>query len=115
VRRAAALAALPVLAVLLAGCSQVDALVPVSGGPESVVRNATIDVLLREKVDVLVAPVCAADEGRTVIRCTGQSAAREPIETTAAPKAPYEMTVTVAGREIYAGTAQAAIDEASRS
>lgn len=114
-RRAPALVALPLLALVLAGCSQVDALVPVSGGPESVVRNATIDVLLREKVDVLVAPVCAADDGRTVIRCTGQTAAREPIETSAAPKAPYAMTVTVAGRQIYDGTAQDAIDEASRS
>ena len=100
---------------VLTGCSQVDALVPVSGGPESIVRNATIDVLLREGVDVLVAPACAADDGRTVISCAGESVGKEPIATSAEPTAPYAMTVTVGGREIYRGSAQDAIDEASRS
>lgn len=113
-RRLAASAALAIGAVLLAGCSQVDALVPVSGGPESIVRNGTVAVLLDADVDVRIVPVCAADEARTVIRCTGRSADDEPIETSSAPKAPYEMTVTVGGREVYRGTAQAAIDAAAQ-
>jgi hypothetical protein len=104
-----------VVGVLLVGCSQVDALVPVSGGPESIVRNATIEVLLRDELDVLVAPSCAADAARTAITCTGRSGDDQAIETTAAPKAPYEMTVTVGGREIYQGSAQAAIDAAAQS
>ena len=116
VRRTPALAAAAALVALaLSGCSQVDALVPVSGGPESIVRNATIDVLLRADVDVRIAPTCAADAGRTVIRCTGRSGDDQPIETSATPKAPYDMTVTVGGREIYRGTAQAAIDLAAQS
>lgn len=114
-RRLALAGALVLGASLLTACSQVDALVPVSGGPESIVRNGTIAVLLAADVDVRVVPVCAADDARTVIRCTGRSADDEPIETSSAPKAPYEMTVTVGGREVYRGTAQAAIDEASRS
>jgi hypothetical protein len=101
-------------AALLAGCSQVDALVPVSGGPESIVRNGTIAVVLDAGVDIRIVPTCAADEARTVIRCTGRTADDEPIETSSAPKAPYEMTVTVGGREVYRGTAQAAIDEAAQ-
>lgn len=115
VRRLPAIGVVAAAVLALSGCSQVDALVPVSGGPESIVRNATIDVLLRADVDVLIAPTCAADEGRTVIRCTGRSGDDQPIETSATPKAPYEMTVTVGGREVYRGTAQAAIDEAAQS
>ena len=73
VRRLPVIGVVAAAVLALSGCSQVDALVPVSGGPESIVRNATIDVLLRADVDVLLAPTCAANDGRTVIRCTGRS------------------------------------------
>jgi hypothetical protein len=86
--------------------------VPVSGVPEATVRIATIDVLTREKVAVLVAPVCTAQGG--TISCSGTTAAKEPIAVTSAAKAPYAMTVTVAGREIFSGTAQDVIDEAAQ-
>jgi hypothetical protein len=33
---------------------------------------------------------------------------------TSAAKAPYAMTVTVGGKEIFSGTAQAVIDEAAQ-
>ncbi len=101
-----------VVALLLSGCSQVASLVPVSGGPEATVRIATIDVLTREKVAVLVAPVCTAKSGS--IGCTGTTAAKEPIVVTSGAKAPYAMTVTVGGKEIFSGTAQAVIDEAAQ-
>ena len=100
------------LVVALSGCSQVESLVPVSGVPEAIVRIAAIDVLLREKVAVLVAPVCISKDG--AITCAGTTIAKEPITVTSAPKAPFQMTVTVAGREIFTGTAQAVIDEASQ-
>ena len=109
---AAVVAVAASLAVALSGCSQVESLVPVSGVPEAIVRIAVIDVLLREKVAVLVAPVCTSKGG--AITCAGTTMAKEPIAVTSAPKAPFQMTVTVAGREIFTGTAQAVIDEASQ-
>ncbi len=96
----------------LSGCSQVASLVPVSGVQEATVRIAAIDVLARDRVGVLVAPVCTSQAD--AISCAGTTVAKEPIVVTSAAKAPYAMTVTVAGRQIYAGTAQDVIDAAGQ-
>jgi hypothetical protein len=111
--RGSVAAAAVVLTLALSGCSQITSLVPVSGVPEATVRIAAIDVLTSQKVAVLVAPVCTA-QGDT-ISCTGTTAAKEPIAVTSAAKAPYAMTVTVAGREIFSGTAQDVIADAGQA
>jgi hypothetical protein len=102
-----------VVAGALAGCSQVASLVPVGGGPEATVRIATIDVLQRERVAILVAPVCTAHGDG--ITCTGTTVAKEPIATTSTGTDPYTMTVTVGGREIFSGTAVSVIDAAAQA
>jgi hypothetical protein len=63
------------LALVLAGCSQVDALAPVGGAGIADLRYATNEVLLEKDVDILVAPVC--DGQGLALRCVGDRRQRD--------------------------------------
>lgn len=99
--RTAAVAVVAVCA--LAGCSQIDALAPVSGGPISTVRNATYIVLVDQEVPVLVAPTCAAVS--TGFECTGSTVDGETITVNAAATKPYAMTIKIADATVFEGNA----------
>lgn len=98
------------LPVVLAACSQISALTPVGGTAISAVRSATIDVLLDQGIEILVAPVCEArSEGFT---CTGTTIDGREILATAALTAPYDLRIEVGGERIFEGTAQDVLDQA---
>lgn len=99
-------------AITLAGCSQTAALAPVGGNRLTIIRFAANDVLVKQDVDLLIAPVCAAD-GRDVT-CHGSSVQGAPILVTSNTDDQAEMTVTVGGATIYAGSVQDVIDAGAR-
>lgn len=101
---------LVVLVALLAGCSQIDALQPVSGVPLSTVGIAVGDVLVDQKVPIKVAPVCT--ETPEQFTCAGSTLADEPIEVTVPNDEQQVMVVKVAGKEIFTGPVQDVIEEA---
>ncbi len=100
-------------ALVLAGCSQFQALAPVAGDNSAAVRFAANDVLQGADVDLLAAPVCtvAADES---ISCTGKTVDHEPITVTSQAAASPTMTVTVGTRTLYSGSVQDVLDGAAR-
>jgi hypothetical protein len=109
-RRAIAVAVLGG-ALLLTGCSQVDALAPVGGGRVTDVRYAANDLLVASKVDVMTAPVCTMATDKAVT-CTGETFDHQAIhvESTAADQA--RMTVTVGTTTLYSGDIQTVLDKA---
>ncbi len=114
-KRLVATLVLPIVAVTLASCSQIDALAPVGGAAITTVRNATYDVLIEEGIEILVAPQCSAiSAGFT---CEGTTIDGIPIIAEAGPDAPYELTILVGEEVIFEGNAsdvlQAAVLEAS--
>lgn len=88
---------------LITGCSQIDALAPVGGEAQTTIRNATYDVLLDERVDILVAPTCAKEA--TQIICRGTTVTGAPIVATGASTKPYTLRVEVDGAVIFDGSA----------
>lgn len=86
-------AALAVLA--LGGCTQVAQLQPVAGGQISAVRTATNDVLVDQKVDIQVAPVCEFEDPLFV--CVGSTADGEQIRSEAEVLADFGDTETEYG------------------
>ena len=105
----------PVVAVTLTGCSQIDALAPVGGAAVTTVRNATYDVLVDADVEILVAPQCSAVASG--FRCEGSTVDGAQIIAEATPDAPYELKVSVGEELLFDGTAeevlQIAVQEAS--
>lgn len=104
--------AVAVAGVVLAGCSQIAALKPVSGDSESTVRNAVINVLVDQKVAILVAPVCVA--AGSDFTCTGSTVDGKPIDGKATGTSPYDMTVSVDGKVIFTGNAEDVLDRAAQ-
>ena len=104
----------PLLLVLVAaaGCSQVDALAPVGGGREALVRFAGNDVLVTKGVAIRTAPVCRYDAG--AVTCEGSTLDGLPIRVTAPPGDPARMTVTVGSRTLYDGGVQEIVDASGR-
>ncbi len=111
-RRSFAAGALLAVTPLLAACSQISALAPVSGVPLTTVRIAANDVLVTDKVPVMVAPVCT--ETTTAITCQGSTTTGEVIEVSSTPKTPLTMTVKVGGKVLFQGDAQDVIDKAGQ-
>lgn len=116
-RRASAVAGLVAAAALLgvglAGCSQVEAVAPVGGGHEAEVRYAGIDVLLDAGVEVLVAPVCEANDG--AVNCTGESVDGEAITFTSSKADATSVQVTVGETQLYSGSIMDVLDDAARA
>lgn len=103
--------ALAVSALGLAGCaSQLEALAPVGGDDVASVRAAATDVLLANNLEILEAPTCEKSE--TEITCEGALIDGSAILVTA-PLEPFEqMTIIVAGEELYDGSIQQVLDDA---
>lgn len=95
----------------LAGCaSQLEALAPVGGDDVASVRAAATDVLLANNLEILEAPTC--DKSETEITCEGALIDGSAILVTA-PLEPFEqMTIIVAGEELYDGSIQQVLDDA---
>lgn len=115
VRNATRTAMLAGAALVLAGCSQVAALAPVSGNRITEVRFAANDVLLDRGIALAVAPVC--DQDGPAITCAGTTAAGEPIAVSASgPAATADtLTVSVNGTTIYQGSVRDVLDASARS
>ncbi|MEK9809916.1 MAG: hypothetical protein VW362_05680 [Candidatus Nanopelagicales bacterium] len=103
--------ALAVIAtVALTGCSQIAALTPVGGDSITSVRNAVYDVLVDQQVPIMVAPQCeTVDSGFT---CVGSTVDGAEIRAEAGSTAPYPLTITVGGEQIFSGDAQQVLDAA---
>lgn len=96
--------------LLLTGCSQINALQPVSGGPITTVRNATYVVLVDQQVPIKVAPVC--EEAADAFLCIGSTLDGSEITVTAKVAAPYELTIEVGGEVIFTGSAEEVLSDA---
>lgn len=103
---------LGLLASTLVGCSQVEALAPVSGKRTTEVRFAANDVLLGQHVLILTAPVCVTTRG--TIECDGTTFDDEKITVTSEARDPANMNVTVGSRTIYQGSWQDVLDANAR-
>lgn len=99
------------IALALAGCSQVAAIAPVGGARVSEVRYAALDILVREEVDVLAAPVCEAGDDREVT-CAGTTLSGGTIEVVSSASDQANLTVTVDGSVLYTGSIQDVLDAA---
>lgn len=111
-------ALIAVAALLLPGCSQVSQLQePVAGAPVTMVRMATLDVLVAAKVPIAVAPVCteqdllitcrgSTTDGREILSQARELAEPEPIVDPYGGTSPPEMplTIRVGAEEIFTGT-----------
>ena len=107
-RRVTAVMVTGLLVIGSTGCSQVDALAPVSGKDLVEARVAADDVLLTQHVAILTAPMCPPpDKGVATISCTGRTVANELITITVVPGPDTDaLDVTVGSRSIYRGTVQ---------
>lgn len=114
-RALGALAAATVLAGSLAGCaSQLDGLAPVGGDAMTGVKAAATDVLLRNKLGIMEAPVCT--QVAKTVSCVGSLTDGAPISVRAdIGVSPHTMTVTVGGDVIYDGGVQKILDEAAHA
>ena len=129
-KRVALFAALGIGVISLAGCSQIDSLQQVSGVPEKTLQIAIGYELIDQKVPILVAPVCVANNDDTGgFTCIGETKNSEKISVTATEATPatftlapggnptkvpngtldYTMTIKVGDKQIYDGGVQAAI------
>lgn len=112
--RASAGATVAGLAVLaLGGCSQIAALAPVGGDAVAEVRYGAIDVLLREDIDVLEAPTCAAG-ARASVTCSGSTTDGRAIEVFSSTDDDAVLRISLDGHEIFSGPLADVIDEAAR-
>ncbi len=98
--------------LLTAGCSQTAALAPVGGDHLTEVRFAALDVLVRQQVQLLTAPVCTADSG--TVTCAGDTVDGSEVRVRSGAEDPGRLTVTIAGRPVYEGSVQDVLDAAAR-
>jgi len=96
--------------LLLTACSQISSLTPVGGAALTSVRNATYDVLVDQRIPILVAPLCTSTEAG--FTCTGSTTGGEEILAQAGSEAPYELKITIDGRTVFEGTAQEVLEAA---
>lgn len=113
VRLAAASGALAVVA-MLAGCSQLAALAPVGGNGLAEVRFGAIDVLQREGVDLLRAPVCAKAATGPAVTCTGATLDGRPISVSSSTADDAQLEIVVGDETLFRGPLADVLDEAAR-
>lgn len=101
------------VAPVLSACSQVAALTPVAGDTIAEVSFATNDVLTQEDVDVKIVPVCDGEKPDFV--CTGETMKGEKIESKTWGDGAENLSVVVAGKQIYAGRVETVITKAGRT
>lgn len=107
-------AALALMCLALAGCSQVAAIAPVGGSHQAEVRYAAIDVLMDAGTEVLVAPVCESEPDGT-ITCTGETIAGERILAVSPGSDPSVVDVSVGEDVVYSGSIMEVLDRAARA
>ncbi len=125
VRRTAALA---VLVVVMAGCSQTAALAPVGGNRLSEVRFAALDELVSQGVELLTAPVCTASGADdATISCAGETVDNEVITVSSPAKDDDgqdsddqdaddqdSMDITIGPRSVFSGSVTDVLDRNAR-
>jgi hypothetical protein len=106
---------LTLVAVALAACSQTAALAPVGGDRLAEVRFAAIDVLMDQRVEVLVAPACTASgPDDEAITCAGTTLDGRAITAVSNAQHQDRLVVTVDGKVIHDGDLQAVLTSAAR-
>lgn len=100
-------------ALLLAGCSQLAAIAPVGGNRLSDVRYAANDILVREEIDILTAPVCEEADDKAVT-CSGETVDGDAITVESPADDQTRLTITVGGTVLFEGVIQDVLDEAMR-
>ena len=103
IRRLVLVALVAAAGLAAAGCSQVAAISPVGGSRLAEVRFAVGDVLVREGIELLVAPVCAEEPDAT-IGCDGTTLDGAPIIARAPGDDLDTLTITVDGETLSAGS-----------
>lgn len=111
-RALAAPAAAFTVILALAGCSQINALTPVSGGPLQTVRVGVLDVLVQDSIPILIAPVCTQES--TQFTCLGKTIDGAEITAKSTLTKPYMITVAVGGKTLYEGDVQVILDKAAQ-
>jgi hypothetical protein len=107
--------AIALVVLALAACSQTAALAPVGGDRLAEVRFAAIDVLMDQRVELLVAPVCTASgEDDDDIACAGTTLDGRPITAVSSAEHQDRLVVTVDGKVIHDGDLQAVLTSAAR-
>ncbi len=101
-------------AVALAGCSEISALAPVGGNALAEVRFGAIDALQARQIDILTAPVCAAEPDTTTVTCEGTTTAGADIFVRSSTADDATIVVHVGGETIYDGALRDLLDEAAR-
>ncbi len=110
IARAAFAATLSVIAVAgAAGCSEIASLKQVSGNTTAAISFAATDVLLDQKIPILVAPVCTSTTDTTT--CTGKTASGAAITVSAQNNTALQMQVQVGGKTVFSGSGQAILDQ----
>ncbi|TQJ31278.1 hypothetical protein [Microbacterium sp. SLBN-146] len=106
----AAVASLSVILMLLAGCSQIEAIAPVGGDRLAEVRFAGFDVLVDEGVDIRTAPVCTDTDG--TVACAGDTLDGTTIRITSTSDAPDALIVVVGDETLYDGSLHDVLEKA---
>lgn len=96
------------LVLTLSGCTQVDALAPVGGAGIADMRYATNEVLLENRIDILVAPVCSG-EGLE-LQCIGETVNSETITATSTSKDASTFELVIGTETVYSGDVQTVLE-----
>lgn len=132
-RKTSLLAAVVLVPLTLAGCSQAAQFQPVAGAAVTTVRIATIDVLVQQGLTVEAAPVCTYEgtefdcvgtvSGGQTVTSKAQQVTKEEVPAELAGQIPTEaaegtsfivLEVDVAGSPIYRGLTAAVLNENGR-
>ena len=105
--------ALVAAAPVFTGCSQIGSLTPVAGDAIAEVEFATNDVLFEQDVDIKIAPICEGASPDFV--CTGETIGGEKIESKTWGDKAENLSVVVAGKQIFTGKVEAVITKAGRT
>jgi hypothetical protein len=97
-------------APIFTACSQVASLTPVAGDAIAEVSIATNDVLIENDVAIKIVPVCEGTKPDFV--CTGETIAGDKIESKTWGDDAENLSVVVAGKQIYSGEVEAVITKA---
>lgn len=111
-----AAAAVTLLALSVSGCAnlqtQVAQFQPVAGDALTGVNNAVNDVLIDQKIELLVVPTCSyVPETYT---CTGTTLSGDKIEATAVGAAPETVSIVVGGKQIFSGSIDEVLKKAAQ-
>lgn len=99
-------------APVFTSCTQVGSLTPVAGDAIAEVSFATNDVLIQQDIDIKIAPICEGVKPDFV--CTGETMKSETIQSKTWGDDAENLSVVVAGRQIFTGKVKEIITKAGR-